>query len=250
MTCRRLTIASILITLLVISVTPALADMSIVSLNEDKNYTIIPYSGNNNGLEIAELDYEPAGSEYYTPASVFTFWTPTLYNASGFYKVYWKSSAKPVKVVWEFYDPQMHRIAKIKKAPSVIYDAGDGTYYFGDQVEFVIPALFLSNRYGNWVTRCYFIFEDGHIGGDGPIIDESGKPYMLLFVVSKGSMIDLIFNAPIYIFGYKTIPLFWWLSPIWIFLIIILILLIYTRSIKGVVKIFRKAIETTREVKR
>lgn len=192
-----------------------------------------------------------SGFEGYTPASVFYCWCPYIYDGNSIQKGYWLSNVKPVKCIWEYYDPQMHRFYKVEKTPAVVYE-GDfegHRYAFADYNEFIIPALFLPERYGEWKVRCYFKFEDGSYGGEGPVVDENGNSYMLAFTVVKGSWIDLIFKAPIYIAGVKTIPLFWWLSPIWIFLIFFVILAIYTRSVVGAVRTIKGAIRATKEAK-
>jgi len=187
----------------------------------------------------------------FTPASIFYCWCPYIYDGSSLQKGYWLSNVKPVKCIWEYYDPQMHRFYKVEKTPAVIYegDFNGYRYAFADNNEFVIPALFLPERYGDWAVRTYFKFEDGSYGGEGPVVDDERNSYMLSFTVVKGSWIDLIFKAPIYIAGYKTIPLFWWLSPIWIFLIFFVILVIYTRSIVGAVRAIKGAVRATKKAK-
>lgn len=192
--------------------------------------------------------------EGFTPGSIYYCWTPLFYNdtTGKISKMYWISNVKPVKCIWEYYDPQMHRIYRVEKKPAILYEGNfEGfRYAFADHNEFVIPALFLSQRYGDWAVRTYFKFEDGTYGGEGPVVDEYGNSYMLSFTVVKGSWIDLFFKAPIYILGYKTIPLFWWLSPLWIIVILFIILVVYTRSVVGAVRAIKRAIEATKEAKK
>ena len=192
-----------------------------------------------------------SATEGYTPGSIFHCWTPYKVVDNSLQKVYWRSNVKPVKCVWEYYDPHMHRFCKVEKKPVILSEGNfDGyKYLFADTNEFVIPALFISDRYGEWTVRTYFIFEDGSVGGEGPVTDDEGNSYLIIFPVTKGSWFDLVFTAPIYILGHKTIPLFWWLSPIWIFLIFFVILVIYTHSVVGAVKAIKGAVRATKEAK-
>lgn len=238
---------------LIISISMISLAYPITTYNEEVRMVYWNTWGDDNSYYISSSEADISVVRGYSPASIFMFWTPYFYDATNntFEKYYWISNTRPVKVVWEFYDPTMHRIAVIKKDPTIVREGNFNgyRYLFGDEVSFVIPALFLPERYGTWVGRCYWIFEDGSKGNEGPIIDDSGRSYMIAFDVVKGSAIDLIFNAPIYIFGYKTVSLFWWLSPIWIFLILFLILIIYTKSVVGAVRVFKKAAEATREAR-
>lgn len=200
---------------------------------------------------ISESELGTSATEGYSCGSLFYCWTPLLITGPSVEKRYWLSNVRPVKCIWEYYDPQMHRFYKVEKKPAIIREGNfnGNRYLFADHNEFIIPALFLPERYGSWAVRCYFKFEDGSYGGEGPVIDSEGNSYMLAFTVVKGSWIDLIFKAPIYIAGVKTIPLFWWLSPIWIFLIFFVILAIYTRSVVGAVRTIKGAIRATKEAK-
>jgi len=191
--------------------------------------------------------------EGYTPSSTFYCWCPYIISNDGtLQKGFWISNSKPKYCVWEYYDPTMHKFYREKKSVAVIHEGNfdGGRYAFADHNEFIIPALFLPERYGNWLVRSYFIFEDGSTGGEGPAVDESGNSYMIQFPVVHGSKFDLFFSAPIYIFGHKTIPLFFWLTPLWAFLIFILIMIIYTKSVVGAVTVIKEAVRATGEAKR
>jgi len=187
----------------------------------------------------------------FTPGASFYCWNPYMYDGSSLQKGYWLSDAKPVKCVWEYYDPHMHKFYRVEKDVAVVYE-GDFEgyrYAFADYNEFIIPALFMPDRYGDWAVRSYFIFEGGGHGGEGPVVDDQGNSYMLSFPVVKGSTFNLIFNAPIYLFGHKTIPLFWWLTPVWALVIFFIIAVIYTRSVVGAVKLIKNIAEATRKAK-
>lgn len=191
--------------------------------------------------------------EGYPPSSTFYCWSPYIIDTDGtLQKGYWLSSVRPKYCVWEYYDPVMHKFCKIKKDVAIVREGNfDGANYaFADHNEFIIPALFLPERYGNWLVRTYFIFENGETGAEGPAVDSNGNSYMIQFPVVEGSKFDLFFKAPIYIFGYKTIPLFFWLTPIWALLIFIVIMVIYTKSVVGAVEVIKSAIRATGEAKR
>jgi len=201
---------------------------------------------------VSESEIGLSGFQGFAPASTFHCWTPYITeDGSSLQKGYWLSDVKPVKCIWEYYDPLMHKFFVVEKKPSVVYegDFNGHRYAFADTNDFIIPALFLSERYGNWAVRTYFKFEDGSYGAEGPVTDDEGNSYLLSFPVVKGSWADLVFNAPIYLLGHKTIPLFWWLSPIWIFLIFFVILVIYTRSVVGAVKAIKGAVKATQTAK-
>ncbi|MCD6468528.1 MAG: hypothetical protein J7L32_04365 [Thermoplasmata archaeon] len=189
--------------------------------------------------------------EGYSPSATFYCWSPYIIDGNTLQKGFFRSNIKPKYCVWEYYDPHMHKFYKVEKKPAIIYEGDyDGyKYIFADHNEFIIPALFLSERYGTWLVRTYFIFEDGSTGGEGPAVDGTGNSYMIQFPVVHGSKFDLIFTAPIYFMGHKTIPIFFWLTPIWAFLIFIVIVAIYTRSIVGGITIIKDAINATREAK-
>jgi len=188
-------------------------------------------------------------SEGYSPGSTFYCYNPYLYIDNSFQKGVWLSNVKPVRCVWIYYDPHFHVMCKEEHTPKILSEGNFNgyKYAFADHNEFIIPALFLSDRYGDWLVRSYFVFENGQQGGEGPVVDENGNSYLISFPVVKGSAIDLIFNAPIYLFGYKTIPLFWWLTPIWALGIFFLIMVIWTKSIKGAISVIKKARQSTSE---
>jgi len=189
--------------------------------------------------------------EGYAPSATFYCWSPYIITDNTLQKGFFRSNIKPTACVWEYYDPTMHKFYREEKTPAIIYEGDfDGyKYAFADHNEFIIPALFLSERYGTWLVRTYYVFEDGSTGGEGPAVDSSGNSYMIQFPVVHGSKFDLIFTAPIYLMGHKTIPLFFWLTPFWAFLIFILIMVIYTRSVVGAVAVIKEAMEATGKAK-
>lgn len=187
----------------------------------------------------------------YRPGSVISVHVPTIITDEGWVKSYFFSDIKPVKCHWDFYDPYMHKIYSVEKTPSFRQEGSfniDGhvyTWMFADEVEFTIPAF---PKTGNWICRSYFIGENGAKFAYGPIL-EDGTPYMFAFPVVSGTIWDNILRAPIYILGFKTVALIWWLSPFWLFLIFFVVLIAFTRSVGGAVEVLGGARKAAREAR-
>lgn len=240
-----------LLMMLLITLTPvSLAWSGDIQLAEAQSSTLLYkwQEWDRNPIELATVTETGDDFMGYAPGSVFTCYCPLIIEGNQMEKGYWYTNNKPVKCVWEFYDPSWHRI-KITKKPAIIQEGNFNGYKYAvaDMVEFVIPAF---AKTGTWYVRCYFVGEDGTIFGEGPAVDTEGNSYYILFKVIEGSWIDNIFKAPIYIMGVKTWALWWWLTPIWGFAIFYVICLIITRSAVGFVKVIKGAVEAVREARR
>jgi len=190
----------------------------------------------------------------YAPGSEKDFYAPIIITTEGAWvKNYWLTMDEPVKVHWDIYDPYMHKVWSTDKTPDYkrqgSFQSGGKTFNWicSDSIVFTVPAF---PRTGQYAARCYFVDADGNKFGYGPLtLEETGDALMEGFTVTKGTLWDNVVSAPIYILGYKTIPLIWWLSPLWIFLIIFVILVIFSRSIGGAVLVLKGVRKSVREAR-
>lgn len=187
----------------------------------------------------------------YGPGSTLTVYTPTLITDDGWVKGYFFSNTEPKKVHYDFYNPTMRKIYSIERAPSFkqegSFSLGGTTYrwMYADETEFTVPAF---PKSGIWVVRSYFKGPNGERFSYGPIIEDN-QPLMLGFPVVSGTIWDNLLRAPIYVMGFKTVPLIWWMSPLWLFGIFFVALIAFTRSVGGAVEVLKSARKATRDAR-
>ena len=260
MNVKRLSIA-LIATLLVIMLTPLFVTESTATQyltshwenwnDEDSVSVELLYVDMEEPSELQEQLSEIFASEGWSPASEFYCFNPYVISNGGWNKGVWLADVPPTKCVWIYYDPLMHKMYETSNKPHILAEGDfDGWQYaFADYNNFKIPALFLSDRYGNWAVRSYFVFEDGKHGGEGPVVESDGTSKMLAFPVNGGSAWDLMFKAPILIMGYMTIPLFFWLTPLWAFLVFFVVMVVWTKSVVVTVDVVKNAVSKTGEAR-
>ncbi len=186
--------------------------------------------------------------------STFHCYNPYIYDGDTLQKGYWMSNTKPVKCVWEYYDPNNIRFYKVDSDVDILEEGSFGDegyrYAFADKHDFTVPALFLEERFGDWKVRSYFVFENGRQGSEGPVVTTDGQSMMLSFPVTKGTWVDQYITAPVYLLNHETVPVIWWLSPVWIIGLFFAAMVVWTKSVTGAVTVIGNAIEKTKEAKR
>lgn len=159
----------------------------------------------------------------------------------------WISTVEPVKAKWTVYDPGMHYVTTIEHIPTmkqqITSGEHEGKWAFGDRSSFTLPA-FASK--GTWLAKCEYVMADGSTMSP-PISAETDAIYMGIPCTQPGSWADF-FTCPWYFFGWKAPPLIWFpFAFIWIPLLLLGVLLVWTKSISGVVGVFKGAIQAGRE---
>ena len=163
----------------------------------------------------------------------------------------WISSVEPNVCRWKIYDPSFHLIYTFEHPPALKKKITQGDYAgkwaFADSASFTVPAF---AKKGNWLAKPEFVLADGTIV-EGVSAENPEARYLALPVTLSGSVIDNIFVAPNYFFGIKFPALFWFpLCLLWIPALIVLVAIIYTRSISGAVDLFKSMVRATREAKK
>ncbi len=163
----------------------------------------------------------------------------------------WISSVEPNVARWKIYDPTFHLIYTFEHPPAFKKKITQGEYAgkwaFADSTSFTVPAF---AKKGSWLAKPEFVLADGTVV-EGVSAENPEAKYLALPVTLSGSVIDNIFIAPNYFFGIKFPALFWFpLSLLWIPALIVLVAIIYTRSISGAVDLFKGMARATREAKK
>lgn len=190
-------------------------------------------------------DAEEAAGVQFGPGSDCPLKVPI---ESGYAYIY---NVEPVKAKWTIYDPSFHYVTTIEHVPALKQKitSGEhaGKWLVADKTAFTLPAF---AEKGTWYARCTFQLADSSestppVSAEEPEIEWIGIPCTL-----PGSWTDF-FTCSWYFFGWKAPAMFWFpFGFIWVPLLILGILLVWTRSAKGVAMILRGAWNAGKEFKR
>lgn len=188
-------------------------------------------------------DIEMAGVLEYGPGSDAPLSSPF---ESGYV---WISTVEPIKAKWTIYDPTVHRVTTITHVPTIKQKitTGEhaGKWMFADRSAFTLPA-FASK--GTWLAKCEYELADGSTLSLPVSAVDSNIMYIGIPCTLSGSMFGNVFLYPWYLAGMK-MPAYFWLplGPAWGIAVFVLILIVWTRSIKGFVLVIRGAVDAGKE---
>lgn len=162
----------------------------------------------------------------------------------------WISSVEPIKAKWTIYDPTVHYVTTIEHVPAIKIQITSGEHTgkwgFGDRSSFTLPAFATK---GTWLAKCEYIMADQSTFSPG-ISAETDAMYQGIPCTLPGSWADF-FTCPWYFLGWKAPAMFWFpFGPVWGILLFLGVLLVWTRSAKGVAGVLRGAWNAGKEFKR
>lgn len=160
----------------------------------------------------------------------------------------WISDVEPVKAKWTIYDPGMHQVTVVEHIPSIKQKitSGEhtGKWAYGDRSAFTLPA-FASK--GTWLAKVEYEMADGTTRSGGSAEDPNVK-YIGIPCTLSGDWFGNFFLYPYYFFGMKMPALFWFpFAFLWVPAVFILILIVWTRSVKGFAMVIRGAVNAGKE---
>lgn len=206
----------------------------------------IPFSFSASATETMELtDVEIAAGMKYGPGSDCPLSSPIEAGYG------WVSAVEPVKAVWTIYDPNMHYVTTITHIPTfkqkITSGEHVGKWSYGDRSSFTLPAFATK---GTWLAKCEYEMADG--SRSAPPISAVNPEFIYQGVpcTASGSWLDF-FTCPWYFLGWKAPAYVWFPFAFgWVPLLGLGILLVWTRSSKGVAEILRGAWNAGKEFKR
>ena len=206
----------------------------------------IPFSFSASAAEVTSMemtDAEIAAGIEYGPGSDAPLSSPIESQ------YVWLSVVEPVKARWTVYDPGMHQITTIEHIPTIKQKitTGEhaGKWAFGDRSAFTLPAFAPK---GTWIAKCDYVLADGSIVSPPISAEDPNIRYLGIPCTLPGDWFGNVFLYPWYLAGAKMPALFWFpLALFWLPALFILILIVWTRSVKGFVMVIRGAIDAGKE---
>lgn len=160
----------------------------------------------------------------------------------------WIDVVEPIKAKWTIYDPMFHHITTVEHPPTIKQKITEGEHAgkwaYGDRAAFTLPSF---SSKGTWLAKIDYEMADGTSRSGGSAVDPDIK-YIGFPCTSSGDMFGNIFIYPWYLAGMKMPAYFWFpLAFFWLPALFILVLIVWTRSVKGVALVFRGAIDAGKE---
>ncbi|MFW6121858.1 MAG: hypothetical protein ACOC80_13315 [Petrotogales bacterium] len=179
------------------------------------------------------------------PGSEAVFRSPVEYGYT------WIYQEEPVQVHWKIYNPKHQIITTISHTPTFKKQITEGEYKglwaVADETSFTIPAF--ADK-GYWLAQCQIELADG-TKAIAISAEQPDARYLSFDVNREGDLIENIFTAPMYWFGWKGPAVFWIPGVfIWAPLLFVAIAAVLTHSLTGFVDVLRGLRQSIRGARR